>query len=86
LAFFKGHDDTWCDLPLVATLTFNDDAEQYRVAIVLRRPLLRRLRRAVPSAPLRVRVDGGFAGTDWLDVLEAEQVEYGGDWPLPPPP
>ena len=28
LAFFKGHDDTWCYLPLVATLTFNDEAEQ----------------------------------------------------------
>jgi Transposase DDE domain group 1 len=26
-AFFNGHDDTWCYLPLVATLTFNDEAE-----------------------------------------------------------
>ena len=90
LAFFNGHDDTWCYLPLVATLTFNDEAEQYLVAIVLRpgnspakqgavglvRALLRRLRRAFPGTPLRVRVDGGFAGNDWLDVLEAEQVEY----------
>ena len=90
LAFFNGHDDTWCDLPLVATLTFNDEAEQYLVAIVLRpgnspakhgafgllRTLLRRLRRAFLGTPLRVRVDGGFAGNDWLDFLEAEQVEY----------
>ena len=90
LAFFNGHYDTWCYLPLVATLTFNDEAEQYLVAIVLRpgnspakqgavglvRALLRRLRRAFPGTPLRVRVDGGFAGNDWLDVLEAEQVEY----------
>lgn len=89
LAFFNGHYDTWCYLPLVATLTFNDEAEQYLVAIVLRpgnspakhgafgllRTLLRRLRRAFPGAPLRVRVDGGFAGNDWLEVLEAEQVE-----------
>src|ERR1700682_1162079 len=36
LAFFNGHYDTWCYLPLVATLTFNDEAEQYLVAIVLR--------------------------------------------------
>ena len=88
LAFFNGHYDTWCYLPLVATLTFNDEAEQYLVAIVLRpgnspakhgafgllRTLLRQLRRAFPGIP--VRVDGGFAGNDWLDVLEAERVEY----------
>jgi Transposase DDE domain group 1 len=90
LTFFNGHYDTWCYLPLVATLTFNDEAEQYLVAIVLRpgnspathgacgllRTLLRRLRRAFPKAALRVRVDGGFAGNDWLDVLETERVEY----------
>lgn len=90
LTFFNGHYDTWCYLPLVATLTFNDEAEQYLVAILLRpgnspakqgapgllRRLLRRLRRAFPKAALRVRVDGGFAGNDWLDFLEAERVEY----------
>jgi hypothetical protein len=90
LAFFNGHYDTWCYLPLVATLTFNDEAEPYLVAIVLRpgnspakrgavgllRALLRRLRRAFPGARLRVRVDGGFAGNDWLDVLETQRVEY----------
>ena len=89
-AFFNGHYDTWCYLPLVATLTFNDEAEQYLVAVVLRpgnspakrgavgllRTLLRRLRRAFPKAALRVRVDGGFAGNDWLEFLEAQRVEY----------
>jgi hypothetical protein len=88
LAFFKGHYHTWCYLPQVATLTFNDEAEQYLVAIVLRpgnspakhgafgrlRTLLRQRRRAFPGTP--VRVDGGFAGNDWLDFLEAERVEY----------
>jgi len=90
LTFFNGHYDTWCYLPLVATLTFNDESEQYLVAIVLRpgnspatrgargllRTLVRRLRQAFPTAALRVRVDGGFAGNDWLDVLEAQRVEY----------
>jgi hypothetical protein len=90
LAFFNGHYDTWCYLPLVATLTFNDESEQYLVAIVLRpgnspakrgacgllRALLRQLRRAFPTAALRVRVDGGFAGNDWLDLLETQRVEY----------
>lgn len=88
--FFNGHYDTWCYLPLVATLTFNDEAEQYLVAIVLRPgnspatrgargllcTLVRHLRHAFPGAALRVRVDGGFAGNDWLNVLEAQRVEY----------
>jgi len=74
----------------VPTLTFNDEAEQTAVAIVLRsgnrpatrgahgllRALVRRLRRESPGATLRVRVDGGFAGNDWLDVLETHGVEY----------
>lgn len=88
--FFNGHYDAWGYLPLVATLTFNDEAEQYLVAIVLRpgnspakrgavgllRMLLRRLRCTFPGAALRVRVDGGFAGNDWLDFLETQRVEY----------
>ncbi len=88
--FFNGHYATWCYLPLVATLTFNDEAEQYLVAIVLRpgnrpatrgapgllRTLVRHLRRAFPGAVLRVRVDGGFAGNEWRDCLETQGVEY----------
>jgi hypothetical protein len=88
--FFNGHYDTWCYLPLVATLTFNDETDQYLVAIVLRpgnspakhgacgllRTLLQHLRRAFPGAACRVRVDGGFAGHDWLDLLERQRVEY----------
>ena len=95
LAFFKGHYDTWCYLPQVATLTFNDEAEQYLVAIVLRpgnspakhgafellRTLLRQLRRAFPGTPVRVRVDGGFAGNDWLDFLEADESSMWWGWP-----
>jgi hypothetical protein len=88
--FLNGHYDTWCYLPLVATLTVNDEAEQYLVAIVLRpgnspatrgahgllRMLRRHLRRAFPGAALRVRVDGGFAGNAWLECLETQCVEY----------
>jgi hypothetical protein len=36
LSFFNGHYDTWCYLPLVATLTFNAEPQQYLVAAVLR--------------------------------------------------
>ena len=88
--FFNGHYDTWCYLPLVATLTFNTEPTQYLVAAVLRpgnspakrgapgvlARLLRRLRVAFPGAVLRVRLDGGFASPEVLDFLEAEAVEY----------
>jgi hypothetical protein len=90
LAFFNGHYDTWCYLPLVATLTFNAEPTQYLVAAVLRpgnspaklgalgllRRLCRRLRAAFPGAILRVRLDGGFANPEVLDFLEGEAVEY----------
>jgi hypothetical protein len=90
LSFFNGHYDTWCYLPLVATLTFDTESRQYLVAAVLRSGtspakqgargllarLLRRLRVAFPAARLRVRLDGGFASPEVLDFLEGEAVEY----------
>ena len=74
-AFFNGHYDTWCYLPVVATVTFSNETEQFAVAAVLRpgnapatrgargivRRLLGKLREAFPQATLRVRLDGGFA-------------------------
>jgi Transposase DDE domain group 1 len=90
LTFFNGHYDTWCYLPLVATLTFNAEPTQHLVAAVLRpgtspakhgalgllRRLFRRLRATFPRATLRVRLDGGFANPEVLDFLEAAGVEY----------
>jgi len=35
--FFNSHYDSYCYLPMVGFLTFNDEAEQYLVAAVLRR-------------------------------------------------
>jgi hypothetical protein len=89
-AFFNGHYDTWCYLPLLGFMTFNDETEQYLLFALLRpgtspaklglrgrlRTLFRKLRAAFPSARLRVRLDGGFAGEDVLRFLEAESVEY----------
>jgi hypothetical protein len=89
-AFFNGHYDTWCYLPVVATVTFNDEPAQFAVAAVLRpgkapaglgargilRALLRKLRRAFPRATFRVRLDGGFASGTLFQFLEREQVEY----------
>ena len=88
--FFNGHYDTWCYLPLVATVTFNAEAEQFAVAAVLRpgnapahrgargllRRLLRQLRAVFPPAVFRVRLDGGFASPQLFEFLEREQVEY----------
>src|SRR5258705_539623 len=82
--FFNGHYDTWCYLPVVATVTFNDEAAQFAVAAVLRpgnapaslgargllRRLLGKLRQAFPDAVLRVRLDGGFASAKLFAVLE----------------
>ena len=90
LSFFNGHYDTACYLPLVATLTFDDEPLQYLVGIVLRpgnaaagrgaigrlRWLLRAVRRAFPRAIVRVRLDGGFAGPRLLAFLDRVGVEY----------
>src|SRR5438128_8419883 len=88
--FFNGHYDTWCYLPVVATVTFNDETEQFAVAAVLRpgnapatrgargilRRLLGKLRAAFRTATLRVRLDGGFASPKLVTFLEQQQVEY----------
>ena len=89
-SFYNGHYRNWCYLPMVATLAFNAEAEQYAVAVVLRpgnapasrgavgllRRLFTKLRCAFPKARLRVRLDGGFATPEVLDFLDDEGVEY----------
>ena len=90
LTFFHGFDDHWCYLPLVASLTFDDEARQSLVAAILRpgnaagtagavgllKRLLPKRWRAFPRARLRVRRDGGFATPEIFDHLEAAGVEY----------
>lgn len=90
LSFFNGHYDTWCYLPTAGFIQFDEEPEQYLFAYVLRpgnanaklgaigivRRVLERLRRAFPKATLRVRLDGGFAGPEMFEFLEAERVEY----------
>ena len=90
LSFFNGHYDTWCYLPLLAFVTFNDEVEQYLCAAILRpgnasaslgalgvlRRLVPLLRVAFPTARLRVRLDGGFACPDVFEFLEVERLEY----------
>jgi hypothetical protein len=91
LSFFNGHYDTWCYLPVLAFVTFNDEAEQYLCAAVLRpgnataavgavgilRRLLLLILRLLPGVRIRVRLDGGFAHPHVLALLDAEPaVEY----------
>ena len=90
LTFFNGFYDHWCYLPLVGTLTFDDEARQYLVAAILRpgnaagaagavsllARLLPKLRRTFARARLRVRLDAGFATPAVFAYLEAAGVEY----------
>ena len=91
LTFFNGHYDTWCYLPLMGFVSFNDEKEQYLFTAVLRPGnavasrgaigilwrILRRLWRAFPQARIRVRLDGGFADPQLLAFLDAMGVAYG---------
>jgi Transposase DDE domain group 1 len=89
-AFFNGHYDTWCYLPMLGFITVDGDPEQYLFHARLRPglskevrgtiPLLRRtvqgLRRAFRKARIRVRLDAGFAYPQIFEVLEELGVEY----------
>jgi hypothetical protein len=91
LSFFNGYYDTWCYLPVMGFVSFNDEAEQYLCAAVLRpgnvgaavgavallRRLVRMIRGRLPGVRIRVRLDGGFAHPAVLDFLDAEpKLEY----------
>jgi Transposase DDE domain group 1 len=91
LTFFNAHYDSYCYLPMVGFLTFDQESEQYLVAAVLRagnapasagavgilRRLIPRVKEAFPGAKIRVRLDGGFAAPEVLDFLDTEpKVEY----------
>jgi hypothetical protein len=91
LTFFNAHYDTYCYLPVVGFLSFDQEREQYLVAAVLRpgkvtaaagavgilRRLIARVKEAFPQAKIRVRLDGGFAAPEVLQFLDCEpKVEY----------
>lgn len=90
LAFFNGHYDTWCYLPMFGFLSVDGDPEQYlfharlrpgvakevRGTIPLLRRTVERLRRTFRKARIRVRMDAGFAYPQIFDLLEELRVEY----------
>jgi hypothetical protein len=90
LALFNGYYGSWCYLPLLAFVSFNQERDQYLAAVVLRpgnapdklgavgrlRGLIRRVRAAFPRSRVRVRLDAGFASPDLLALLDREGVDY----------
>jgi Transposase DDE domain group 1 len=91
LSFFNSHYDNACDLPMMGFVTFNDEADQYLCAAVLRpgnvtaaagavgmlRRLMALIRSSFSKVRIRVRLDGGFANPQLLEFLDAEAgVEY----------
>jgi len=90
LSLFNGHYGSWCYLPLLAFLQFDDEAEQYLLTSVLRSgtsgdragflAVLKRLLQLVfdrfPKCEVVVRLDGGFVNEELLAFLEAAEVGY----------
>ncbi|MGD9547786.1 MAG: IS1380 family transposase [Candidatus Krumholzibacteriia bacterium] len=90
LSLFNGHYDSWCYLPLLAFVSFDNEQDQHLLAAMLRpgtahpkvgavavlKRLIPTLRRAFPAAVIRVRLDGGFCCPEILDYLDATGAEY----------
>jgi hypothetical protein len=90
LSLFNGKYGTWCYLPILGFLRFNEEGEQYLFAAVLRpgtapakkgtlgilRRVLPKVREAFPRARILVRLDAGFASPEIFEFLEEEGLEY----------
>lgn len=90
LTFFNGFYDTYCYLPQVVTLCFDEECTQYAVGAILRPgnkgaqyavvPILKRLlpmiRKAFPGARIRFRADSNFSGPELLNYVELENLGY----------
>lgn len=89
-SFFNGHYESWCFLPQLGFLTFDDELDQHlfharlrpgnsrcwRGAVPLLRRTVEQLHEAFPGAVIRVRLDAGFCCPRTLLVLEELGVEY----------
>lgn len=91
LTFFNAHYDNWCYLPVACFLQFDDEADQYAFAYVLRpgdasahdgaisilERMIAKLRKAFGAkTKIRIRLDGGFSSPGILDFLDDQRVEY----------
>jgi hypothetical protein len=85
LSLFNGYYDTWCYLPILGFVSFNDEPEQHLFTAILRsgnapaklgavavlRRAIERLIEEFPEARILVRLDGGFACPEIFELLEA---------------
>src|ERR1700751_32568 len=91
LSFFNGHYDSWCYLPVMGFVSFNEEAEQYLCAAILRpgnvtaavgavgmlRRLVSIIRNCFPGVQIRVRLEGVFAHPPLVEFLDAQpKLEY----------
>jgi hypothetical protein len=92
LTFFNRHYDSYCYLPLLAFISFDDEPEQYLLTALLRPSnvtekhpvivgllarLVEMLRAAFPQALINLRLDGGFACPALFDYLDSvPRLEY----------
>jgi hypothetical protein len=90
LTFFNAFYDNWCYLPVVASIQFGEESDQFVVGTILRPgnaagsagaiPILERLvpklRAAFPKAVIRIRLDGAYANNEVLTWCEVYKVEY----------
>ena len=90
LALFNTHYGGWCYLPLLAFVTFDDEAEQYLIGAFLRpgrtatggeivellKFLLSCMRKHFPRTRIQLRGDGGFTSGELLDFVEDEGLDY----------
>lgn len=89
-SFFNKYYDSWCYLPMVTTVQFDDEPEHYAVAPMLRpgnaagsagavailKRLLPRLRARFPKTAIRIRMDGAFATPEVFEWIEANRLRY----------
>ncbi len=90
LTLFNAFYDTRCYLPMAGFLSFDDEADQYLFAYVLRagnaaaklgclailKRVLPKLRRAFPKAEILIRLDAGFTGSELYEFFEAKGLKY----------
>lgn len=90
LSLFNKFYDTRCFLPMAGFLSFDDEADQYLFAYVLRagnalakqgclailKRVVPKLRQAFPKAEILIRLDAGFTGSDLYEFFEAKGLKY----------
>jgi hypothetical protein len=90
LSFFNSTYDSRCYLPMAGFLSFDDEADQYLFAYVLRpgnapakrgclallKRVLPHLRQAFPKAEILIRLDAGVAGPELYEFFEKEKLKY----------